>query len=222
MGLYAKVISDKNEIYLKVRTLIDHKVTPYQEVIIADIFNQGKTLIMDNEVQTSYVDVIPYHEALIHPYQPLEHERMLILGCGEGCSIDVSLRRGWKHIDAIDIDGQALEMIDTHLSDWNNHVYKRQNEYNLLVDDGLSVLQCTPDQYYSYVVFDLTSQAIQDKKDLWVSEIHRVLMHNGLLTWQDGNQLSPSYLDETVRHYFKTTPTYKTMLGWRYGSCPKI
>lgn len=219
--LYSKILSGKNEIYLKVKSIYAHKKTQYQEVLIADIESNGKTLIMDNEVQTSYVDYQAYHEALIHPYRPQTNEHVLVIGSGEGVSVDLLIRRGWRHIDAVDIDHQAIEMIDKHLSDWNFNIYKRQNEFNLIIGDGLQHLKSKEIGDYSYVVFDLTSQAILLNQDEWIAEIHRVLLPNGLLSWQDGNKYSPSYLDRCIREHFQTEPVYHTVMEWRYGQVAK-
>lgn len=219
--LYTKLLNGSTEIYVRVNKIFDHKVTQYQEVLIAHLEGHGKTLIMDNELQTCHIDYIPYHEALIHSYKPFEHEKVLVLGSGEGCSVDLLRRRGWQHIDAIDIDHQAIELIDKHLSDWNHNIYKRQDEFNLIIDDGLEFLKATPDCYYSYIINDLTSEAILQQPDTWIAEIHRCLLPNGLLSWQDGNKYAPSYMDRYVREHFQTEPVLHTMLEWRFGQINK-
>ena len=217
--LCVKLVNDKTVSYLPVKNLIAHKRTQFQEVIICDLDLYGKTLIMDDELQSCYIDKEVYHEALIHQfYKPKPKDKMLIIGAGEGVSIDIALRRGWKNIDAVDIDHQAIELINKHLSDWNNHIYKRQDEYNLIFDDALKVLKRTDSEYYDYVIFDLTSKAINENKDEWIAEIHRVLKHNGALSAQDGSKYYQSYLYDTVNSHFENAENthLKTMLDWRY------
>jgi len=219
--LYAKLKDRTLTSYVKVNKILDHKVTQYQEVLIAELDGLGKTLILNNELQTCHIDYIPYHEAIVHSYKPLNWEKVLVLGSGEGCSVDLLIRRGWKHIDAVDIDHQAIELIDKHLSDWNHNIYKRQDEFNLIIDDGLEILKATPDYYYSYIILDLTSEAILENQEEWIAHIHRCLLPNGLLGWQDGNKYSFSYMDKIVREHFQTEPVLHTMLEWRFGQISK-
>jgi len=220
-SLFAKIIDGPHEYFLKVRKVLEQKTTKYQEVLIAEIDDHGKTLILDNELQTCYVDVVPYHEAMVHFYTPKPEERVLVLGSGEGLSVDILIRRGWENIDAVEIDEEACEMYDKHLSDWNHNIYKRQDEFNMIFDDGLEVLKATPDQYYSYVIFDLDSKSILENQKEWITEIHRVLHHNGLLTCQDGENTGLSYFDKTVREVFGTIPERKGLLDWSWLHTPK-
>lgn len=219
--LFAKVVSGHSDSYLKVKEIYAYKKTPYQTIFIGDIKGHGKTLVMDDELQSCYVDYGPYHEALVHPYKPQPNEYMMILGAGEGVSTDIALRRGWKHVTSVDIDGQSIDLIDKHLSDWNNDIYKRTDEFELIIGDALKVLKRTESNSLSYIIFDLTSQAILQNQDEWVSEIHRCLLPNGLLSFQDGNKMTPSYLNNAIRTHFGTVPVYKTMLDWRFGNVAK-
>jgi spermidine synthase len=219
--LYAKIISGQNEVHLKVEDILYHQHSPYQEILVADFPKIRKTLILDDELQSCSTDYEAYHNALIVPYSPQNHERVLVIGAGEGVLVDKLLRASWKHVDAVELDPNIPVMADECLSDWNNHIYKRTDEFNLIIDDGLSVLKRTPDEHYSYIVFDLTSQAILSNQAEWIAHIHRCLLPNGLLTAQDGQINDPSYLTECVKRYFDNEPIYRANAGWRFLHCVK-
>jgi len=222
MALYSKISDHKHFGFLKVNEMICHKLTKYQEIEIFKSDYFGKTLVLDEELQTCEVDYFTYHEALVgSPYTPKPHERMLILGSGEGVSIDVALRKGWKNIDAIELDGEAMEIYREHLSDWNNHIYDRQDEFNLVIDDGYQVLQVTPDNYYSYIIFDLPSIGLKQNQREWLEEIHRCLLPQGLVSCQDGNKYEPSYSGPLLKDIFGTMPDRRTMMDWSFCHCVK-
>jgi len=101
------------------------KLLLIRKFLIADIEDQGKSLIMNNELQSSERCYKEYHENLVFWYKPHPSEHVLVLGSGEGVSINLLQRRGWKNITGVDIDPQAVHLIDTHFSDWNESIYKK-------------------------------------------------------------------------------------------------
>lgn len=222
MALYSKITNYKTDIYLKVDNVYCHDHTPFQEIEIVDIKGHGKTLILDNELQTCTVDTFVYHEGLIgSPYTPGPEEKVLVLGCGEGCSIDVLLRKGWKHIDAVDIDEKAIGYYRKHLSDWNNYIYDRTDEYNLIIDDGFKIMNATPDNYYSYVIYDLPTLGLKNNLEEWLNEIYRILKPNGLLSAQDGPKIKPSISGPLLREIFETEPERRCLQDWSFIHCAK-
>jgi len=212
--LYAKVKTLGNDHYLKVNNIYTHQNTPYQEILVADVPNHGKTLILDDELQSSQLTYKKYHEAMIMPYTPQPNERVLVLGAGEGVLIDLLLRKGWKNIDALELDEHVIPIYDEHLSDWNNHIYKRTDEYNLIIGDGLKHLKSTPNSSYSYILLDYPSKSL-DSSEL-IYECHRTLLTGGVLTIQDGDNLLDSINFNYVKEHFKNPPQRKAVQDWSF------
>jgi spermidine synthase len=214
--LYTKLKIQGNETYLKVKELLYHEHSNYQEITVAEFDRIGKALILDDELQSCTLDYNPYHEALIVPYKPANHERVLVIGAGEGILLDKLLRSSWKHVVAIELDSSITLMADKCLSDWNNHIYKRTDEYNLIIGDGLTHLKATNNKYYSYVIFDLNSSAILQNQHEWLFEIYRCLLPNGMLSAQDGAIQDNSYLYHPSKEIFQTEPILRQVQNWRF------
>ena len=75
---------------------------------------------------------------------------MLVVGAGNGTDVAVALRRGARHVDAVEIDPQLLHLGETLHP---NHPYSdpRVSKY---VDDGRAFLERT-DKRYDLIVFAL-------------------------------------------------------------------
>ena len=223
MSLYTKVKKFGHDHFLQIDELLHHEHTPYQEVLIAKIKNYGLTLILDNELQTCDIDYEAYHNGLIGlPYTPQPKERCLIIGTGEGVSIDLLQRKGWKNIDAVELDEKALQLYSKHLSKWNNCVYERTDEYNLIIGDGLEHLKSTPKDYYSWVILDIPSQPLLERVTEWIGECHRVLVPSGVLTTQDGDNQMGSYSYDTAKLIFKQEPRRMGVLDWSFLHTVKL
>ena len=223
MSLYTKVNKFGHEHYLKIEELLHHEHTNYQEITVAKIKNYGLTLILDNELQTCDIDYEEYHEGLIGlPYTPQPKERCLLIGAGEGVGIDLLLRRGWTNIDVVELDEKALDVYSQHLSHWNNHVYKRKDEYNLIIGDGLEHLKSSPDNTYSWVILDLPSEPLIERLAEWIGESHRVLVPSGVLTCQDGDKDLPSYSYETAKTIFNQEPRRMGVQDWSFQHVVKL
>lgn len=217
MGIYAKVDKFGHDHYLKINEVLHHEVTGYQEILIAMIPHYGKTLVLNDELQSSTKDQSDYHEALIGlPYEPRPHEKCLVIGSGEGVSVDLLLRKKWQHIDAIEIDERAVEIYSQYLSDWNNHVYKRTDEYNLIIGDGLQHLRDTPDNFYSLIVIDTPSDILLAHHEEWIGESLRCLLPNGVLTIQDGDNTMESYSFNMCQEIFESAPFRMGKQDWSF------
>lgn len=97
------------------------------EAVIATCPELGKTLFLDNEIQSSESDEAVYHECLVHPViasTPSNiRSRVLVIGGGEGATVREVLK--WpdvKHVTWIDIDDTLVNACREHLG-WAPHVY---------------------------------------------------------------------------------------------------
>jgi spermidine synthase len=92
--------------------------TPYSEAIIAECPGLGKTLFLDNEIQSSETDEMIYHECLVHPVMAAANSRkkVLVIGGGEGATVREVMK--WPDVEKImwiDIDKDLVNACKTHL-----------------------------------------------------------------------------------------------------------
>lgn len=90
--------------------------TAFQHLIIART-EQGVTLFLDGERQSTSFSQLVYHEALLVPALLLapKIERVLVIGSGEGVLSQIAVRAGAKHVDHVDIDREAVRLCAEHL-----------------------------------------------------------------------------------------------------------
>lgn len=74
---------------LKVKQVHVVKRSKYQEIIVADVEDFGRSLILDGYIQSSEADEHIYHESLVHPAMVLHPNptKVLIIGGGEGATL---------------------------------------------------------------------------------------------------------------------------------------
>jgi len=220
--LYGKICNKKMDAYLKVNKVLSYTKTQFNEVLIAIIESFGKCLIINNHLETSFVEYIPYHESLIPKFKPFEDQKVLLLGCGTGIAINTLISRGWKNITALDRDHQLIELCAAHFSDFNNNIYNKQDLFTLKIEDALTYLKSTDEECYDYVILDISSPEIIAKKEEYISEIHRILTKNGLFSFNDYNKYDMSYFANDVLKYFtRFKPRYQTILDYRLGHIQK-
>jgi spermidine synthase len=92
--------------------------TPFADAVIAECPGLGRTLFLDNEVQSSESDEDIYHECLVHPAMSAVTvpKRVLVVGGGEGATVREVLKwTSMESVDWVDIDGDLVEACQIHL-----------------------------------------------------------------------------------------------------------
>ena len=86
-------------------------------VVIAESPVFGRMLFLDGELQSAAVDEHIYHESLVHPVMTscCPRGRVLVVGGGEGATVREVLKWDPAHVDWVDIDGELVELCETHL-----------------------------------------------------------------------------------------------------------
>ncbi len=116
-------------IMFKVKRIIKYEKTPFQEILIVEIKDFGKCLIIDGITQSSEFDEFIYHECLIHPalFQKSNNESIsaLVLGYGEGATVRELVKYdNLKRIAAIDIDEKAVMLLRKYFPSMHQSTYK--------------------------------------------------------------------------------------------------
>lgn len=109
--------------YHAFNSILCHKHTRYQELLIVESDTLGRSLILDRLRQSSEVDEFVYHESLVQPAAFLHGnpEEVLVLGGGEGATLREVLK--WNSVRCatmVDIDEEVVNECRTHLPTMHN------------------------------------------------------------------------------------------------------
>lgn len=221
--LYLGLNENNIHIYTEVEKVYVQKTTPFQHFIICELRNREKVLIIDGVIQTSTDDYIKYHRDLILPEAVHKGTKALVIGAGEGCTTNLLLQQGYE-VTAIDIDLAIIGAVKEHLSDWNDDIYSRTNEFRLIIADALAFMKESPEEVYDYVVFDLTDPTTASEKTYtleFVKDMYRVLKPGGVLSFQDGPPYKDSALGPMAEEVFGHKPNLDVSDAWRFGHIEK-
>ncbi len=193
------------DIYIHgISRILDHKITPYQEMYIVETGAYGKALILNGTWRSCSADEFIYNEALVHPamvsYQ--SPKNVLILGGSEGAILREVLR--WKTVEKvqmIDIDGEVVEACRQHLFEMHQNAFD-DPRVELTIADKLDILETTSQQW-DIIISDLTEPLDQGFSLLLFTHDHfnklkKVLSPGGLMVVQAGS-IAPAKLELHTR-----------------------
>jgi spermidine synthase len=138
------------------------KKTQYAEAILAECPGLGKTLFLDNEIQSAERDEHIYHECLVHPVMASTNNRkkVLIAGGGEGATVREVLK--WPDVEKvmwIDIDKEVVNACKEHLG-WLSDQDRKDERVIYKAMDIRDFLQVNEEQY-NVVLLDLPDPDIR-------------------------------------------------------------
>ncbi len=196
------------------------KQTKYQNIVVTR-WNKDVRLFLNGNLQFSSVDEYRYHEPLVHiPMNLTEnHERILVLGGGDGLAI----RELLKYDDITGIDLVDLDLEITKLAR-NHPVFTRLNE-NALDDkkvkiynqDAFKFVEKSSD-IYNVIIIDLPDPSNESLGKLYAKEFYGIikkrLAADGVVVTQS---TSPYFapdafwcIHNTLDTVFETTLPYRT------------
>ena len=205
----------------------------FQRIQIASSPMFGRMLILDDAVQTTERDEYTYHEMLAH-LPLLTHpapRRVLIIGGGDGGTLEETLKHPIEHAALVEIDQDVVTVSRRFLPGISGGAFDDPRT-SLVIADGIEFVR-TASERFDVILVDST-----DPKGpglaLFSPEFYaactRVLAPDGLLVAQSGSLLYQRELTEMVsRHlqtafpvvgtYWAAVPAYPGVLwGFSYGS----
>ncbi|MFJ4687182.1 polyamine aminopropyltransferase [Streptomyces sp. NPDC091377] len=146
-----------------------------QEVVLTG-GTKGKplALFLDGRLRVDARDERRYHEALVHPAMSGPHERVLILGGGDGLAAREVLRHpGVRRVDIVEIDPEVVRLArrDPALAALNGHVHG-DPRVHVTVADAFGWLRGAPTGSYDVVISDLPDPAITASTKLYSQEFY--------------------------------------------------
>jgi spermidine synthase len=173
--------------------------TPFADALITECPGLGKTLFLDNEIQSSEADEDIYHECLVHPVMASVpsgcRSRVLIIGGGEGATLREVLR--WpdvQHVDWVDIDGELVNACRAHLG-WVSENTYTDPRVTYHPRDIHVFFKDSPHQTYDVILVDLPDPDVTENCldaeclmnfAFWKHLVHSALAPGGALVTHCG------------------------------------
>ncbi|MGW1890500.1 polyamine aminopropyltransferase [Streptomyces sp. NPDC002004] len=180
--------------------------TGIQEVVLTGGAHGPLGLYLDGRLRVSSRDERRYHDALVRPAMEGPHERVLILGGGDGLAArDVLRHPGVRRLDIVEIDAGVVSLArhDPALSALNAHVYD-DPRVHVVTDDAFGWLRGAGARQapYDVIVADLPDPGITASTKLYSQEFYglagRVLADGGRLVAHAGSAASRPRVFRTV------------------------
>lgn len=222
--------SDNLKLSMRVKSLIHTEKTPYQDLLIADTFEYGRTLMLDGAYQLTEKDEFTYSEMMSHV--PIcahpDPQNVMIIGGGDGAIMREVLKHSCvRKCTLIDIDERVIESSKKYLPFAGCSFSDSRADVKCM--DAMKYIRETGERY-DVVIVDST-----DPVDFaaglfqagFYDDVKRVMTDSAMLT-----ELTESPFTDTdlmtqairemrkvfpcVRMYWGVVPTYPSGM-WTYG-----
>ncbi|GHV46959.1 polyamine aminopropyltransferase [Synergistales bacterium] len=216
---------------LRVTATVFAKKTQYQDILIVDTTEYGRTLVLDGAIQLTERDEFCYSEMMAHV--PLcSHPaplRVLIVGGGDGAILREVLRHPSVELcTLIDIDKDVTEASKEYLPFASGAFSHPRADVRHM--DALEYLKTT-DERFDVVIVDSTDPvdfAAGLFQSPFYADIKRVLNKDGMMTELTESPFSDTALMKqaimqmrlvfpVVKMYWGAVPTYPSGM-WTYGA----
>ncbi|WP_072622996.1 spermidine synthase [Spirulina major] len=170
-----------------------HQRTAFQDLMIVELENSHKALILDGLWQSCTRDEFLYHEPLVHPAF-LTHQapkNVLVLGGGEGATVREILR--WKTVERVvmvDIDGDVVAACRHWLPEMHAGVFD-DPRVEVVIGDALDyVANAVPE--WDVIISDLSEPIEQGPSfalftQEFFAQLNQLLTPGGVLVVQGGS-----------------------------------
>jgi len=196
--------------------------TEKQEIDLLYSPKWGKMLFLDGCLQSTTMDEVIYHNALVHPLLHCisKKKKILILGGGEGATAREVLRWPVYSVEMVDYDEELVEHMQLHGADWSKGAWK---DLRLKVIYDCAWKHMTKAGQYDAVIVDLTDPDF--KRELWLELLTNILnsvkeskggfvMNAGL--YQPWNTSKLKKLVDLIQHLCTKHPGFKYYIYTAY------
>ncbi len=168
-----------DEYVYRLSSVVFSGATQFQHVLIADTYNWGRILALNEAIQSSEDDEALYHEMLVQPAM-LCHaspHNVLIIGGGEGATLrEVLVHRAVQSVTMVDIDQELVELCRQHLVAWHRGAFD-DPRVRLIYEDGRTFIE--HDRYlYDIVIVDVVDMLDNSPaQSLYTKQFYQKLYH---------------------------------------------
>jgi spermidine synthase len=204
---------------LKREKVLARGKTAFQYYEIFENSQWGRTLMLDDRLQSAELDEFVYHEALVHPALVAHPDprRVLILGGGEGATLREVLRHPpVSQAVMVDLDGELVEVCRRWLPSFHQGAFD-DSRVLLVHADGRAWLAEQPDGSFEVIIVDLPEPLEVGPASLLFTRemyeiVRRKLAPGGLMSVQSGSGSIFGHLmadiNRTLRAVFRRVSAY--------------
>lgn len=217
------------KISLRIRNVLHHERTDYQELTVVDTVAYGRMLLLDTFIQTTERDEFIYHEMISHVplFTHPNPRRVAVVGGGDGGTVREVLRHATvEEVVLAEIDERVIEASRRFLPSLSSGLDDPRTRID--IGDGKAHVRNNPDSY-DVIIVDSTDP-IKAAEGLYSAEFYRdayrALRDGGVLVVQTQSPIFEKDLIRRatanmrqsfplVRLYLATVPTYPAGL-WSF------
>ena len=177
----------------------------YQKVVVADSFEFGRMLVLDDVFQTSIFDEFVYHEMIAHVplFTHPAPKKVLVIGGGDGGAVREVVRHAAVEIvEMVEIDGMVVEASKKYLPEISHTMRDGHPKLNLMIGDGIAHMNAV-ENHYDVILVDC-SDPIGPGEGLFSREfyqdVYKALKPDGLFVQQTE---SPFYHQPLIRRIYR-------------------
>ena len=177
----------------------------YQKVVVADSFEFGRMLVLDDVFQTSIFDEFVYHEMIAHVplFTHPAPKKVLVIGGGDGGAVREVVRHAAVEIvEMVEIDGMVVEASKKYLPEISRAMRDGHPKLKLMIGDGIAHMNAV-ENHYDVILVDC-SDPIGPGEGLFSREfyqdVHKALKPDGLFVQQTE---SPFYHQSLIRRIYR-------------------
>jgi len=207
---------------LKVKNVLHHEKSKYQDVLIFESTDYGTVLVLDNVIQCTERDEFAYQEMITHLAMNSHPnpKKVLVIGCGDGgvlrevikhecveeavlCDIDEAvIRLSKKYLPGMAISYQHPK-VKVHVGDGFKFLEDYKNCFDVIITDS-SDPEGPAEALFQKPYFELLHGALTEKGVI-TTQAENQWLHLSLITQlkKDCKQVFP-----TVEYAYTTIPTY--------------
>ena len=200
---YVDTYDPNSNIHWRVKKLLFHKKTKFQDIKIFDLYQCGKSLVIDGIPQSSVEEEWIYHEVLIHPalilYGKKKNLEILVLGAGEGATLrEILKHKNIKSINTVDIDREAVDIFKKFFPEMHQGFFDHP-KVNLIFDSAENFL-AKSNKKYDVIYLDISdlgyynlSSRVKKSETHFYNLIRKNLDQNGVLAMHSTNFSEVNY-----------------------------
>ncbi len=202
----------------KVKDILYHQQSKYQEVVVLETEGYGKALYLDGLLMLTEKHEFFYHDVIVHPamFVHKNPEYVLIIGGGDGGSLrEVLKHKEVKKVDMVEIDEKVVEASKKFFPTLN--IGFDNPKANIMFDDGIKFVKETNNKY-DIIIVD-SSDPIGPAEGLFNEDFYRnaykSLKEDGIIVSQVE---SPLFYEKFFKAHFemnrKIFPIAMPMIGF--------
>lgn len=210
---------DNLRIGYRIKEVISHEKSPFQEVAILDSYDFGRMLTLDGVVQTTAADGHIYNEMIIHVPLTMHAnpKKVLIIGGGDcGAAREAAKYAGVDQIDMVEIDEVVVRQSKAHLQEVSGNL--SDPRVNFIFQDGIKYVKDAQNEYDVIVIdsSDPIGPALPLFEKDFYAGVHRALKEDGLMVCQSQSPVLHMQVlrntAQSLRELFAIQKTYIAMV----------